>query len=429
MKILVVGNGGREHAIAWKLLQSPQVKQVFCTPGNGGTATLPHCQNVPIKVDDFEGMNDLVNENHIDLIVVGPEVPLSLGITDYFQAKNRLIFGPNQEGAQIEASKSWAKKLMIETHVPTAEAEVFTDINSAKDYLRKKGTPIVVKADGLAAGKGVTVATNLEMAENAINSIFSGEFGQENLQVVIEEFLTGQEVSVLALTDGKTIIPLLPAQDHKAIGDGDQGANTGGMGAYTPAPIITPTLMNRIQKEVLEPTLQGLQKRGIDYRGILYAGLMITPNEDIKVLEFNCRFGDPETQPILSMLETPLVDILLACCHQKLDQLPPLRWRSGASVCVVLAAQGYPGNYEKGQVITGIPAAENSNVTVFHAGTQLKNGQILTDGGRVLGVTAWGNDFQSAINNAYEAVDFIHFDGVYYRRDIGHRVLKLGAVN
>lgn len=422
MKVLVVGNGGREHALAWKLLQSPQVEQVFCTPGNGGTASLKGCQNLPFKVDDFEGMAQFIADRQISFVAVGPELPLSLGITDYLQQRQIPVFGPTQAGAQIEASKSWAKDLMIEAGIPTAKSATFTDAAAAKAYIAQQGTPIVVKADGLAAGKGVTVATDLDMAYQAIDTIFRGEFGSDNLRAVVEEFLQGQEASILALTDGKTIVSLLPAQDHKAIGEGDTGPNTGGMGAYAPAPLVTPTLQARIQKEILEPTLATLQKRGIDYRGVLYAGLMISPEGEPKVLEFNCRFGDPETQPILSLLETPLESLLLACSQQRLAELLPLRWKPGVAVCVVLAAQGYPGPYEKGKVIAGIEQAEALGATVFHAGTQIQS-QLVTDGGRVLGVTAVGENFEAARAIAYAAVDQIHFEGMYCRRDIGRRTL------
>ncbi|MCZ0899303.1 phosphoribosylamine--glycine ligase, partial [Microcoleus sp. HI-ES] len=278
MKVLVVGNGGREHAIAKKLLESTRIKQVFCVPGNGGTATTPGCQNLSLNIDDFQGIERFVMVNNIGLVIVGPELPLSLGIADYFQQRKMMIFGPTKAGAQIESSKSWAKELMLEAGIPTPKAAVFTDAEAAKAYVLEQGTPIVIKADGLASGKGVTVATTVKMAHSAINTIFRGEFGTDNIRVVVEEFLTGQEVSILALTDGITVEPLLPAQDHKAIGEGDKGANTGGMGAYAPAPIVTPELMERIQEEILEPTLAALQKRKIDYRGVLYAGLMITPD-------------------------------------------------------------------------------------------------------------------------------------------------------
>ncbi|MBD2483810.1 phosphoribosylamine--glycine ligase [Planktothrix sp. FACHB-1365] len=419
MKILVVGNGGREHAIAWTLLQSPNVEQVFCTPGNGGTATLKGCQNYPISVEDFEGIKTLVETQGISLVVVGPELPLALGITDYLQQHNIKVFGPNQAGAQLEASKAWSKAFMEEAGIPTAKAAVFTDAQTAKAYVQT--APIVIKADGLAAGKGVTVATTVEMAHAAIDSIFAGEFGQDNLRVVVEDFLTGQEASVLALTDGLTIRPLVPAQDHKQAGEGDTGPNTGGMGAYAPTPIVPAELMPRVQQEVLEPTLATLRQRGIDYRGVVYAGLMISPEGEIQVLEFNCRFGDPETQAVLALLDTPLDEVLLACCEQRLEQVP-LTWKPGVSVCVVLASGGYPGSYEKGKIITGIEEAEASGAIVFHAGTKLQDGQILTDGGRVLGVTAIGSTFKEAITQTYKAVDCINFEGLYCRRDIGFRV-------
>ena len=310
---------------------------------------------------------------------------------------------------------------MAEAHIPTAKSATFTSAQTAKEYITE--TPIVVKADGLAAGKGVTVATTIEMAHNAIDVIFQGEFDENNQSVVIEEFLTGQEISVLALTDGLTILPLLPAQDHKPVGEGDTGPNTGGMGAYAPTPIVTPELMADIQRKVLEPTLTNLQKRGIDYRGVVYAGLMISPTGEPKVLEFNCRFGDPETQPILSLLETPLEELLLACCEQRLAELPPINWKPGVGVCVVLASEGYPGTYEKGKIISGIAKAEGTGATIFHAGTKFQAQDLITDGGRVLGVTAVGDDFIEAKAKAYAAVNYIQFEGIYYRRDIGGRVL------
>lgn len=417
MKVLVVGNGGREHTIAWTLLQSPNVKRVFCTPGNGGTATMANCQNLPLAVDDFAGIAQAVKENEISLVVVGPELPLSLGITDYLQQQNIPVFGPTKAGAQIEASKSWAKEIMLETNVPTAKSQTFTDAIAAKEYITKQGVPIVVKADGLAAGKGVIVATNITEAIAASDQLLQNG----SSQVVIEEFLAGEELSVLAITDGKTIRPLLPAQDHKRIGEGDTGKNTGGMGAYAPVPIATPQLLERIQQEILEPTLAGLIKRGIDYRGVLYAGLMITPQGDPKIIEFNCRFGDPETQAVLPLLDTPLDELLLACVEGKLDRYPPIVWKTGSAVCVVIASGGYPDAYAKGKAIAGIEQATAQGVIVFHAGTKLQKEQIVTDGGRVLGVTALGEKFSAAIAKAYDAVKLIKFDRMYYRRDIGHR--------
>ena len=425
MKVLVIGNGGREHALAWKLLQSDKIEQVVCVPGNGGTASMQGCQNLSLAVDDFAGISKYAINNNIPLVIVGPEVPLAEGIANYLQSQSLMVFGPNKEGAQIEASKAWAKALMAEAGVPTAKAAVFTEAAPAKAYIQSEGAPIVIKADGLAAGKGVTVAQTIAQAEEAIDAIFQGQFGAAGSSVVIEECLLGQEVSVLALTDGLTIRPLLPAQDHKRVGEGDTGENTGGMGAYAPAPIATPELMARVQIEVLERTITALKSRGIDYRGILYAGLMITPDGDFRVLEFNCRFGDPETQVILPMLETPLEDLILACIEQRLVDMPPIAWKQGAAATVVAASGGYPGAYTKGKVITGFAAAETAGAIVFHAGTKLNAAQeIVTDGGRVLNVTGLGADFQQAIAQAYAGIQHIEFDQMYYRRDIGHRVLK-----
>ncbi len=418
MKVLVVGNGGREHALAAKLLQSDRVTQVYCTPGNGGTATLSGCQNLPYSVDDFARIGQAVVENRINLVVVGPELPLSLGIKDYLAKFDLPVFGPNQQGAQLEASKSWAKDLMISAGIPTATSETFTEVEPAIAYLNQQTAPIVVKADGLAAGKGVIVAQTLEEAENAVKSLFNEGFPK----LIIEEFLVGQEVSVLAITDGITIVPLLPAQDHKQIGEGDTGANTGGMGAFCPTPLANSAMMDRIEREVLQPTLTALQQKGIDYRGIIYAGLMITPEGEPKVLEYNCRFGDPETQAVLALLETPLDEVILACCQQKLRELPPLKWHSGSAVCVVMAAGGYPSSYTKGKVITGLDLAEKTGAVVFHAGTKLVGDNLITDGGRVLGVTGVGSTFEEAIALSYRAVGQIHFEDMYYRRDIGHRV-------
>lgn len=425
MKVLVVGNGGREHALAWKLLQSPKVQQVTCVPGNGGTASLKRCQNLSLNLNDFEGMARFALVNGVGLVVVGPEAPLAVGITDYLRQHHLLVFGPTQAGAQIEASKAWAKDLMQEAGIPTARSAVFTDADSAIAYVRANTAPIVVKADGLAAGKGVTVAATVAEAEAAITAAFGGQFGAAGSRVVIEDCLVGQEVSVLALTDGLTIRPLLPAQDHKRIGEGDTGLNTGGMGAYAPAPIATPELMARIQSEILEPAIATLQKRGIDYRGVLYAGLMITPQGDPMVIEFNCRFGDPETQVVLPLLDTPLEDLLLACAQQTLANQPSITWKSEAAACVVLAAAGYPDSYQKGLPITGIEAAEDQGAVVFHAGTQLKQKILVSDGGRVLGVTATGENFDAALDQAYAAINQIQFEGMYYRRDIGHRVRKV----
>ncbi len=419
MKILVVGNGGREHTIAWTLLRSPNVKAIYCTPGNGGTATMANCFNLDIAVDDFEGLAKAVKEQGISLVVVGPELPLSLGITDYLQQYNIAVFGPDQAGAQLESSKSWAKDLMVEAQIPTAKSATFTDATSAKTYIQEQGAPIVVKADSLAAGKGVIVAMTTEEAIAAVDSLLAQGFNT----LVVEEFLAGEEASVLAITDGETIRPLIPSQDHKRIGEGDTGKNTGGMGTYAPAPIVTPELMERIQKEVLEPTIGVLKRRGIDYRGVVYAGLMISPTGKPKVLEFNCRFGDPETQVVLPLLDTPLEELLIACTQQKLAQQPPIKWKSGSAVCVVAASGGYPDAYEKGKAIAGIESATAQGAIVFHAGTTLKDGQLVTSGGRVLGITALGENLKDAIAKVYPAVESISFEGMYYRRDIAHRAL------
>ena len=324
MKAIVIGSGGREHAMAWTLLQSPNVSGVVCIPGNGGTATLTGCSNLAMSVDDVEGIARFSLVQNIGLVAVGPEQPLADGVADGLRAQGITVFGPNQDGAQLEASKAWAKALMQEAGIPTATSSVFDNGEAATAYIEEQGAPIVIKADGLAAGKGVTVAMTLEEAKDAISSIFNGQFGVAGRQVVIEEFLTGQEASVLAVTDGITIRPLMPAQDHKQVGEGDTGPNTGGMGAYAPTPVVPSALLERIQAEVLEPTVQALRNRGIDYRGVVYAGLMITPAGDLKVIEFNCRFGDPETQVVLPLLNTPLDKIMLACCEQRLEELPHL---------------------------------------------------------------------------------------------------------
>ncbi len=429
MKVIVVGSGGREHAITWKLLESPQVRQVFCLPGNGGTACLERCTNVAIEATDLAAIGQFAQKEQVDLVVVGPEVPLAAGLADQLRALKIPVFGPGQAGAQIEASKAWAKALMQEAKIPTAPAAVFTSYPEAVAYVQAQGAPIVIKADGLAAGKGVTVATTEAAAIAALERIFGGEFGAAGQQVVIEAVLTGQEVSVLALTDGQTIVPLLPAQDHKRIGEGDTGANTGGMGVYAPVPWVNHELMQRIQTEILEPALKALQARGIPYCGVLYAGLMITPTGDPYVVEFNCRFGDPETQVVLPLLETPLIDLLLACVEGRLASVGSLRWRDAVALSVVMAAGGYPGSYRKGDVITGIGAATTEGVQIFHAGTRWQNGQWLTNGGRVLNVTALAADFATAQAKAYKAVAAIHFADAYYRRDIGYRILGTASLS
>jgi phosphoribosylamine---glycine ligase len=384
---------------------------------------MQNCQNVSLSIDDFEGILRFAQVQGVGFTIVGPELPLALGIVDYFQAAEALIFGPTQEGAQIEASKSWAKDLMKEANIPTAASATFTSLEAAQAYVQEHGAPIVIKADGLASGKGVTVAMTLEEATEAIDRIFAGQFGSAGETVVIEEFMTGQEVSVLAVTDGKTIRPLSPAQDHKRLGDGDTGPNTGGMGAYAPAPLATPELMAKVQTQVLEPAIAALRARGIDYRGCLYAGLMITPEGVPKVVEFNCRLGDPETQAVLPLLDTNLDDLLMACIEGNLANFPPIKWKQQSSVCVVMAAGGYPDKVETGQFITGIGKAEDMGAFVFQSGTRLKNNALVSNGGRVLGVTALGDDIKSAIANVYSAIDFVAYDGMYYRKDIASKAI------
>lgn len=421
MKVLLVGNGGREHAIAWRLVQDETV-QVTCVPGNGGTATLPRCRNLELMQTDFEGIARFCVVNNVGLVIVGPEAPLSEGITDYLREKNIPVFGPTRAGAQIEASKAWAKALMEAANIPTAQAAVFTDLAAAQAYVQSQGAPIVIKADGLAAGKGVTVAETIEQALAALEACFAGQFGMAGDRVVIEECLVGQEASILAVTDGKTIRPLLPAQDHKRIGEGDRGENTGGMGVYAPAPVVTPEILAQVQRTVLEPAIAALQARNIDYCGILYAGLMITPAGESKVIEFNCRFGDPETQAVLPLLEGSFHKLLLACAQGTLADFPSLTWKPEVCACVVAASGGYPGPYAKGLPITGIETAEQQGAIVFHAGTAIRRGTLVSDGGRVLGVTALGSDFDDACDRAYQALASIQFEGIYFRRDIAYRV-------
>jgi phosphoribosylamine---glycine ligase len=422
VRIIVVGNGGREHALAWKFTQSASVDRVYCIPGNGGTATLAKCENVALSAEDFEGIGQFAKAHQVNIVVVGPEVPLALGITDALMQQGIAVFGPTKAGAQIEASKAWAKALMEAADVPTAKAQTFTELESAIRYIQTEGAPIVIKADGLAAGKGVTVAMTEGEAIAAIQDAFQGKFGEAGNRVLIEEYLTGQEVSVLALTDGITIRALVPAQDHKRIGEGDTGPNTGGMGVYAPLPLITDALMSRIQVEVLEPVMEELRSRQIDYRGVLYAGLMITPEGEPKVIEFNCRFGDPETQAILPLLDTPLETLVMACAQQTLKAVGPIAWKPGVSACVVMSAGGYPERYEKGFPVTGLEAAGQAGAVVFHAGTAFRDGQVVTDGGRVLAVNAIGANFDEAFGKAYGAIAQVHFQDCYYRKDIGYRV-------
>lgn len=420
MKVLVVGGGGREHALVWKIAQSPVVKKVFCAPGNAGIAQHATCAG--IKVEDIDGLLAFARSEGVDLTVVGPEAPLAAGIVDAFDAAGLKIFGPRREAARLEASKVFAKEVMLRHGVPTAKAAVFDAPGGAKEYVRRLGGPCVVKADGLAAGKGVIVAEGPAEAEAAIVEMMEAKaFGAAGARALVEERLCGEEASVLALTDGETVLPLLPAQDHKPVYDGDRGPNTGGMGAYAPAPVVTPELLSRIEQEILVPTVRGLKEEGITYRGVLYAGLMLT-RDGPKVLEFNVRFGDPEAQPLLYLWAGDLVEALEAAASGSLRDVK-LAWHPGAAVCVVLASAGYPGSYQKGYPINGLGNLP-PDVIVFHAGTGLKNGEFVTAGGRVLGVTARGTDVYNAIRLAYEAVDRISFEGMHCRRDIGQKALR-----
>jgi phosphoribosylamine--glycine ligase len=423
MKVLVIGKGGREHALVWKLAQSPRADRVFCAPGNPGTGE--HGVNVPFETNDFDGLVRFAKREDIGLTVVGPEEPLALGIVDVFQKAGLRIFGPSKEAAQVEASKVFAKQLMRNADVPTAEFRVFDHSEPARKFVESREYPVVIKADGLAAGKGVLVCSTTEDALAAIDRIMvKEEFGRAGRQVVIEKRLEGQELSILALVSGRTIVPLQPTQDHKPLLDGDQGPNTGGMGAYCPAPLGTPELLQTIDESILVPTVHWLKRSRRPFRGILYAGIMVT-NQGPRVLEFNCRFGDPEAQPLLMRLKTDLLDLIDAAVDGRLDEFEgKLDWDPRPAVCVVLASQGYPGSYPKGKVVTGLAeAAKLPDVMVFHAGTRLENGVVVTDGGRVLGVTALGDTLADAKRNAYEAVSRIHFQGMQFRRDICDKAL------
>lgn len=419
MKVLVIGSGGREHALVWKISQSKKVDKIYCAPGNAGIAQQAEC--VPIKADDLDHLLQFAQQKEIDLTVVGPEVPLTMGIVDRFTAAGLKIFGPDARAAEIEGSKTFAKDLMAKYGIPTAKYGAFTEADEAKAFLSQVGLPCVVKADGLAAGKGVLICETLHDAETAIDEILvDNKFGNAGSRVVVEEFLTGQEVSMLAFTDGKTVVPMVSSQDHKRIWDGDKGLNTGGMGAYSPAPIYTPEIHDIVVPQVLEATVQAMAAEGRPFAGVLYAGLMLTADGP-KVLEFNARFGDPETQAVLPRLESDLVDIFLAIIDGQLDKAD-IRWREEAAVCVVLASGGYPESSDKGRVIQGLDAASATGATVFHAGTKEDdNGQIVTNGGRVLGVSALGKDIAEAIHNAYQGVEKITFENMQYRTDIGKK--------
>ncbi len=430
MKVLIIGNGGREHALAWKIKQSPRVTEVFVAPGNAGTAR--DAVNVPIQAEDIAGLIKFAKAEKIGLTVVGPEAPLALGVVDAFESEKLRIFGPSQAAAQLEASKAFCKNLLRQADVPTADFQVFRDPDDAMRFIKgrfpgeRDRCPVVVKADGLAAGKGVIVCKRRDDALDAIDRISRRrEFGKAGSQMIIEERLEGPEASVLAITDGRTILPLPPAQDHKPAFDGDAGPNTGGMGAYCPTPVVDDALMAWIEEHVLVPTIHTMKRNRKPFRGVLYAGLMITPQSGPKVLEYNCRFGDPECQPLIMRLKSDLMDILEAVVDRQLDQIDAPEWDSRPAICVVMASQGYPGEYIKGKPITGIEAADAlPDVKVFHAGTRLENDTILTDGGRVLGVTALGESISVAKLNAYTAVQKIRWAGGWCRKDISDKAVQ-----
>lgn len=434
MRVLVVGSGGREHALVWKIAQSKLVDKIFCAPGNGGISKLAECIN--IKADDIAGLLDFARKEKIDLTVVGPEAPLALGIVDEFIKYKLRIFGLSQKAAQLEASKVFAKELMAKYNVPTADFKIFDDAQEAKRYIRSLDTPCVVKADGLAQGKGAIVCKTVEEAEEAVKSIMEEKiFGEAGNRVIVEDCLEGQEASIIVITDAKEVLPLASSQDHKRIFDGDRGRNTGGMGAYSPAPVVTQELFKEILEKIIYRTINGLVSEGIIYKGALYAGIMIT-EDGPKVLEFNVRFGDPENQAIMPRLKSDLVEVMLATTEGKLSEIIKsggLNWDSRACVCVVCASGGYPGDYEKGKEICGLDKAEEmEDIVVFHAGTKIQRTEnreqrtevkYLTNGGRVLGVTGLGNTIKEAIDKTYQAVEKIYFEGIHYRRDIGQKAL------
>jgi phosphoribosylamine--glycine ligase len=424
VKILLIGNGGREHALAWKLAQSPLVAEVLCAPGNAGTAGEPKCRNVALRVADHAALLELARKERVELTVVGPELPLVGGIVDKFEAAGFKCFGPRAAGAQLEGSKAFTKAFLARHNIPTAAYRTFTDFAAARDYAATRTPPIVVKADGLAAGKGVIVAPTLAEAEQALDRILrQHQFGEAGATVVIEDFLAGEEASFIAVVDGTRVVPLASSQDHKTRDDGDRGPNTGGMGAYSPAPVVTPAVHERVMREIMLPTVRGLAADGIHYRGFLYAGLMIDAAGAPRVIEFNCRLGDPETQPILYRLRSDLVEICLQCFDGTLGDVP-LDWDPRATVGVVMASGGYPDAYEKGKPIAGLERITRSDVKVFHAGTRLEGGRVVTDGGRVLCVVGAGAGVHAARDAAYAGVHEITWDGAFYRTDIAHRALR-----
>lgn len=423
MNILVIGSGGREHALAWKAAQSPEADRVFVAPGNAGTAREPGLENVDIDVMDLDGLAHFAAANRVELTIVGPEAPLVAGIVDKFEARGLRVFGPSAGAAQLEGSKAFTKDFLARHRIPTAGYGNFTDVDEALAYVRQQGAPIVVKADGLAAGKGVIVAMTLEEAEDAIRDMLAGNaFGDAGSRVVIEEFLEGEEASFIVMVDGEHVLAMATSQDHKRVGDGDTGPNTGGMGAYSPAPVVTADVHQRIMDEVIYPTVRGMAAEGHPYKGFLYAGLMIDNSGAPKVIEFNCRFGDPETQPIMLRMKSDLVALCSAAIDGQLDTCTS-EWDDRASVGIVLAAGGYPGSYNKGDVISGLPETDTDGEKVFHAGTRLNGDAVVTNGGRVLCATALGNTVTEAQKRAYELASRIQWDGVFYRRDIAFRAI------
>ncbi len=424
MKVLIIGNGGREHALAWKAKQSPMVTRVFVAPGNAGTAHEGSIENVAIEATDIQGLLAFAKAQQIGLTIVGPEAPLVKGVVDAFRAEGLAIFGPTAAAAQLEGSKAFAKDFLARHAIPTAEYQNFTEVEPALAYLREKGAPIVIKADGLAAGKGVIVAMELEEAEAAVRDMLSGNaFGDAGARVVIEEFLDGEEASFIVMVDGEHVLPMATSQDHKRVGDGDTGLNTGGMGAYSPAPVVTDAVHQKVMEQVIMPTVRGMAAEGNVYTGFLYAGLMIDTQGNPKVIEFNCRFGDPETQPIMLRMRSDLVELCLAACAGKLDQVEAI-YDPRVAIGVVLAAGGYPGDYQQGKPISGLPVEEASGEKVFHAGSQLAGDTIVTAGGRVLCATALGHTVAEAQQRAYQLAGRIQWDGVFYRKDIGLRAIE-----
>lgn len=423
MNILIIGSGGREHALAWKAAQSPMANKIYVAPGNAGTMLEPKMENIPLGVDKIQELVAFAKDNDVGLTIVGPEAPLVEGVVDAFDKAGLPCFGPTAAAAQLEGSKAFTKDFLARHQIPTADYQTFNEIEPALAYLKEKGAPIVIKADGLAAGKGVIVAMDQETAENAVNDMLAGNvFGEAGHRVVIEDFLDGEEASFIVMADGKHVLPMATSQDHKRVGDGDTGPNTGGMGAYSPAPVVTDEIYQRIMDEVIYPTIRGMEDDGIPYTGFLYAGLMIMSDGSPKVIEYNCRFGDPETQPIMLRMKSDMVAHCLAALKGCLND-EKTEWDERPSLGVVLASAGYPGDYSKGNVINGLPQEEIPGLKVFHAGTSDKNNQVVTSGGRVLCATALGTSINEAQKNAYELASQIQWDGVFYRKDIGYRAI------